>query len=80
MVINMNVRFIQLVVVDDYHDLDLIIQAFPDLDLSYREIGTTYTNSTYLRYVGVIFEGSSPGPGEVADIILESNIKLEDEE
>lgn len=64
----MQVRFIQAVVVDDYHYFDLICDAFVGLTLSNREVGTTYKNGV-LKYVGVIFDGNSPGDGEIADAI-----------
>jgi hypothetical protein len=71
----MKTRFLQIVVVSDYHDLDLICDAFVGLKLSNREIGTTITNR--LKYVGVIFDGCSPGDGELFDAISESGVIME---
>ena len=71
----MNIRFIQLVLVNDYHEFQAICDAFPNLNLEYVELGTTNTNSG-VKYVGVVFEGYSPGPGEVDDLLLISKVKL----
>jgi len=75
----MKTRFLQIVVVSDYHELDLICDAFVGLELSNREIGTTITNSG-LKYVGVVFDGCSPGDGELFDAISESGVIMETED
>ena len=75
----METRFLQIVVVADYHDLDLICDAFVGLELSSREIGTT-TMRSGLKYVGVIFDGCSPGDGELADAMLASGVVMEVED
>ena len=74
----MKTRFLQIVVVSDYHDLDLICDAFVGLKLSNREIGTTITNR--LKYVGVIFDGCSPGDGELFDAMLASGVVMDVED
>ena len=72
----MKTNFVQLVVVTDYHDLDLICDAFKGLSLSNREIGVT-SEYGVLKYVGVIFEGDTPSDGEIEDLLQESEIELE---
>lgn len=68
-----------IVVVDDYHDIEDIANAIVGLEVSSRELGTTWGPGNISKYVGVIFEGCCPGDGEIADLLLEADIELYDE-
>lgn len=71
----MNVRFAQIVVVTDYHEIQAIADSFPALKLSSRELGMSNN-----KYVGVVFDGSVPGDGEIADLLLEAGVTLNSED
>lgn len=66
----MTVRFCKVVVADDYHVFDIICKSFFGLKLQYKEIGTLGQN-----YVAVIYDGNSPGNGEIDDCLLEAGIE-----
>jgi hypothetical protein len=66
-------RIIFLVVVEDYHDIGMIADAIQGVELSWREVGMSGPD-----YVGVIFDGCSPGDGEIADLILDADVTLTD--
>lgn len=66
--------------VEDYHDFSLIANAFPGMELSYKELGTSTNHkfkTPYTYYVGVVFEGTSPGDGEIADLLTALEIELD---
>lgn len=68
-------RFLAIVLVDDYHEFKYICDAFVNQDLSYREIGMyRLPFDTYSKYLGIIFEGTSPGDGEIHDALNEAQI------
>lgn len=73
-----NTRIAFIVVVDDYHEIGHIALAIQGVDLSHRELGTTHTLHG-LQYVGIIFNDSSPGDGEVMDLLAAAKIELNDE-
>lgn len=66
-------RIAFLVVVEDYHEISMIAEAIQGVKLSWREIGMSNQD-----YVGVIFDGLQPGDGEIADLLIETNITLID--
>jgi len=66
-------RIAFIVIVEDYHDLGYICQAIQGIDLSHRELGMSGAS-----YVGVIFSEHSPGDSEIAELLLEAKIELED--
>ena len=48
-------------------------------DFSYREIGTyPLPNKPYNGYLGILFNGTSPGDGEINDVLNEAGINEED--
>lgn len=68
----MNIKFVQIVVAADYHDIEYIADSLVGLELSTRELGMCNG-----QYVGVIFEGSCPGDGEISDLLLECGVIID---
>lgn len=69
-------RFIAVILVDDYHEFDAICNAFVGQDIGYRELGTyPLPNRSYRGYIGIIFDGTSPGDGEITDALNEAGIQ-----
>jgi len=64
-------RIIFLVVVEDYHDISMITNAIQGVKLSWREIGMSDEG-----YIGIIFDGCNPSVGEIADLLIETDITL----
>jgi hypothetical protein len=64
-------RIAFLVVVDDYHDIAMIANAIKGVELSWREVGVSEKD-----YVGVIYDGCSPGDGEVMDLLIAADLTI----
>ncbi len=67
-----NKRTVFLVMVDDYHDIDMIASSIQGVELSGLEIGMSGG-----QYVGVVYSGNRPGDGEVFDLLLDTGIQLD---
>jgi hypothetical protein len=74
----MSERFAQIVVVDDYHDIEYVASSFPAKKLHSREIGSTVVQGRF-KYVGVIFEGGGPTYAKLKTLLEESKVVLKDE-
>ncbi len=77
----MNARFAQIVVVDDYHSIHEIAESIirKNVWLKGKELGTTFGSgieSTCLKYVGVIFEGSCPNNDEITKLLDKAGVEL----
>lgn len=70
-------RFIKVLLVEDYHDFDMICNSFLGEDtLSYRQLGQYPLDyRPYMGYIGVIFNGCSPGDGEIADAMHKAGVQ-----
>lgn len=67
--------FSQVLVVNDYHDIDYIAGCFPSMKLSSYELGMCQVKGV-AKYVGLVYEGCRPGPGEVEDLLREAKVTL----
>ena len=69
----------KLVIVDDYHDLDMIASAIVGR-AKFVELGTiATTGSGYRSYLGVIYEGKKPTSGEISDLLFRAKITKTDD-
>lgn len=67
---------IELLIVEDYHELSNVADAFfPKCRVC--EVGRTlYGPGPYLMYVGVLYRGHKPSQGEIMNLLLQNNIGL----
>ncbi len=65
--------FKELLLVQDYHDFDLIRLAFVNKKFKILEIGSKTTSQGF-RYAGIIYDGDKPTKQEIDNIIEENNI------
>jgi hypothetical protein len=64
-----------LVIVDDYHDFELIISAMAGLKMKHLELGSIRVHSIYTKYLGVIYKGKRPSNAEINVMLVKAKIK-----
>jgi len=64
-----------IVVCDDYHDFDLIVDSIQGIKLKHHEVGATIAIG-YLQYVAIIYKGRRPKANRVAELLQDAKITL----
>lgn len=69
----------KLVIVDDYHDFDLIASAIVGKAKCVELGSIEVTGSRYTSYLGLLYEGRKPTSGEISDLLFRAKIKKIDD-
>lgn len=63
-----------LVIVDDYHDFELITSAMVGRKIKHIELGSIGVRSR-TKYLGIIYEGKEPSDAEITALLVKAKIQ-----